>query len=113
MMSEKYTFMEISYMLALHRRDFLQTAGTAVAGGLTTAPSVASAQADVKPLKFRLGIVTYNVAAQWDRPTILKICKNVGLSPVELRTMHKHGVEPSLSADQRKEVKKEFTDAGI
>ena len=30
-------------------------------------------------VKFRLGIVTYNVAANWDRPTMLRICKNVGL----------------------------------
>ena len=29
--------------------------------------------------KFRLGIVTYMIAAQWDLPTMLKVCKNVGL----------------------------------
>jgi sugar phosphate isomerase/epimerase len=95
---------------ASNRRHFLQTAGLAAAG-LATRP--ASASAADKPLKFRLGIVTYNVAAAWDVPTILKVCKSVGLSPVELRTTHKHGVEPSLSKEQRKEVKQRFADAGV
>jgi sugar phosphate isomerase/epimerase len=63
--------------------------------------------------KFRLGIVTYNIAAQWDLPTILRICKNVGLSPVELRTTHKHGVEPTLTKEQRNEIRERFADAGI
>jgi sugar phosphate isomerase/epimerase len=68
---------------------------------------------DKAPLKFRLGLVTYNVAAAWDLDTLLKVCKTVGISPVELRTTHKHGVEPSLSKDARKEVKKKFADAGV
>jgi sugar phosphate isomerase/epimerase len=99
-------------MSDLSRRRFLQTTGAVAAGSLTAAPSTAPA-ADDKPFKFRLGIVTYNIAANWDRPTMLRICKNVGLSPVELRTTHKHGVEPSLSPDQRKEVKQQFADAGV
>src|SRR5580765_5182471 len=97
-------------MSAVDRRRFLQSAGALAAVGLAGAPAVA---AEEKPLKFRLGIVTYNVAAQWDVPTMLKVCKNVGLSPVELRTTHKHGVEPSLSKEQRKDVKKQFADAGV
>jgi sugar phosphate isomerase/epimerase len=97
-------------MSAVTRRAFLGTAGAFAAAGLGAAPAAA---ADDKPLKFRLGIVTYNVAAQWDLPTMLKICKTVGLSPIELRTTHKHGVEPSLSKDQRKEVKQRFADAGV
>jgi len=62
---------------------------------------------------FRLGMVTYNVAAAWDIPTILKVCKTVGIGPVELRTTHKHSVEPALSQEQRKEVKKKFADGGV
>ncbi len=49
-----------------------------------------------KPLLFKLGLVTYNVAANWDLPTTLKVCKAVGIAAVECRTTHKHGVEPSL-----------------
>jgi sugar phosphate isomerase/epimerase len=102
-------------MSSVTRRRFLQaSAGLTAAGVTVPAASAATAIADSQaPLKFRLGIVTYNIAANWDIPTILKVCKAVGLSPVELRTSHKHGVEPSLSKEQRKEVRKRFDDAGI
>jgi sugar phosphate isomerase/epimerase len=101
-------------MSAVNRRRFLQTAGALTAASLTTGPADAAPdKADGPAPKFRLGIVTYNIAADWDILTILQVCKNVGLSPVELRTSHKHGVEPSLSSDQRREVKKKFADAGI
>jgi sugar phosphate isomerase/epimerase len=96
-------------MPAPHRRRFLQ-AGAAVAGLVATADRL---EADDKAPRFRLGIVTYNIAKDWDVPTILKVCKAVGLSPVELRTTHKHGVEPTLSKEQRQEVRKRFADAGV
>lgn len=93
------------------RRAFLATTGATAATGLLT-PSAAAAQAP-PALKFGLGIVTYNIAAAWDVPTILKICRAVGLTAVELRTTHKHGVEPTLNAAQRKEVRQRFADAGV
>jgi sugar phosphate isomerase/epimerase len=95
---------EETAMLELTRRSFLQT--TALAAAPTSGASD-------KRARFKLGIVTYNIAAAWDVPTILKVCKNVGLSPVELRTTHKHGVETSLSKEQRKDVRRRFEDAGI
>jgi sugar phosphate isomerase/epimerase len=95
------------------RRRFLTAAGGAASISASLPASAAAVPVEAKPLKFRLGIVTYNIAAAWDAPTILKVCKKVGLSPVELRTTHKHGVEPSLTKDQRKEVRQRFADAGI
>src|SRR4029079_7920255 len=67
----------------------------------------------VANVPFRLGIVTYNIAATWDLPTIFRICRAVGLGPVELRTTHRHGVEPTLSAARRREVRRQFADSGI
>jgi len=94
-------------MNTLHRRQFLAAAAATTFG----APSFA---ADAKkPLAFQLGLVTYNTAAQWDLPTILKVCKDVGIAAVECRTTHKHGVEPTLSPEQRKDVRKQFADSGI
>ena len=63
--------------------------------------------------KFQLGLVTYNVPANWDLPTLLDTCKAVGIAAVECRTTHKHGVEPSLSADDRQRVKGRFADSGV
>jgi sugar phosphate isomerase/epimerase len=92
------------------RRQFLHAAPIAA-----LSVSAARSAEPVRPMKpkFRLGLVTYNVAATWDVPTLLKVCKRVGISPVELRTTHKHGVEPSLSKEERKEVKQRFADAGV
>jgi sugar phosphate isomerase/epimerase len=100
-------------MSAVTRRRFLQ-AGAAGTALLTAAPlGAAPAKPEPGGPGFRLGIVTYNVAAAWDVPTILKVCQTVGIGPVELRTTHKHGVEPSLSKEQRREVKQRFADAGV
>ena len=102
-------------MSAMSRRGFLASTGAGAAAGLVTrAACAAQPAAGAQPaLKYRLGIVTYNIAATWDVPTILRICRAVGLSPVELRTTHRHGVEPALSNEARKEVRQRFSDAGI
>lgn len=60
-----------------------------------------------------LGMVTYMWGAEWDLPTLLKNCAETGLEGVELRSTHKHGVEPSLSKEQRSEVKKQFADSPV
>ena len=44
----------------------------------------------------QLGLVTYQWGADWDLPTLIKNCQKTGFRGVELRTTHKHGVEPSL-----------------
>jgi sugar phosphate isomerase/epimerase len=92
-------------MSTISRREFL-------AAGVAAALS-STAPAAEKPRRFSLGTVTYNVPAAWDLPTLLKVCREAGISPVELRTTHKHGVEPSLSKSQRQDVKKQFADAGV
>ena len=89
-------------MLPIDRRTFLAA---------STAALLAAKPADAP--KFKLGIVTYNVPKDWDLPTLLRICKTVGIAAVECRTTHKHGVEPTLSADARATVKKQFADAGV
>lgn len=99
-------------MSAVTRRRFLHTTGTLAAAGLA-APAAAGATPPDKPAPFKLGLVTYNVAKDWDVPTLLKVCKNAGIAAVELRTTHKHGVEPGLSQAQRADVRKRFADAGV
>lgn len=81
-------------------------------GSLEAAQPAAVAAAANEP-RFKLGTVTYNIAAGWDIPTLLRICRNVGLAAVELRTTHKHGVEPTLNAAQRREVRQRFADSGV
>ena len=44
----------------------------------------------------QLGIVTYNIAKDWDLPTILSRLEKLGYAGVELRTTHAHKVEVDL-----------------
>jgi sugar phosphate isomerase/epimerase len=84
------------------------TAACGVATGAQAAPEKASAAP-----AFKLGLVTYNTAAKWDLPTLLKVCRATGIAAVECRTTHKHGVEPALTRDERADVRKRFADGGV
>jgi sugar phosphate isomerase/epimerase len=61
----------------------------------------------------KLGTVTYLIAAKWDVPTIIKNLREAKFDGVELRTTHAHKVEVDLNDDQRRQVRKQFEDAGI
>lgn len=97
------------------RREFLQTAGVlgVLAGNASVNAGLTSPQEKPRKAAFRLGIVTYNIPNSWDLKTILDVCRKTEIAAVEFRTTHKHGVEPSLSSDQRKEVRSRCADAGI
>ena len=61
----------------------------------------------------KLGLVTYNMAKDWDVPTIIENCTATGFQGVELRTTHAHNVEVNLSANERQEVREQFDDSPI
>lgn len=56
----------------------------------------------------KLGLVTYQIAKDWDLPTIIKNCEETGFQGVELRTTHAHRVESDLTPEQRAEVRQMF-----
>jgi sugar phosphate isomerase/epimerase len=62
---------------------------------------------------FHLGLVTYNVAKDWDLDTILRLVQETGFEGVELRSTHAHGVEPSLGAAERSKVRRRCASAGL
>lgn len=94
----------------MKRREFLS--GMAAAPALAAfRPFESSAQStNAAPGKrgLKLGTVTYNIAKDWDVPTLIKNLSDTGFEAVELRTTHKHGVELTLTAAQRAEVRKQF-----
>ena len=106
------------------RREFLKSGivsaagitclGPAKGGGAAANPVVrTTAEAAATPPPFHLGLVTYNLAVNWDIETIINNCEKTGFEGAELRTTHKHGVEPSISKQKREEVKKRFSDSGV
>jgi len=56
----------------------------------------------------RLGAVTYNVLKDWDIEKIITTLGDLGYEAVELRTTHKHGVEPSMGKEDRLRVRRRF-----
>jgi hydroxypyruvate isomerase len=94
----------------LTRRDVIRT-GLATASALAGSRLEASfAEAD---RRFGLGLVTYNVAKDWDLSTILRLCREADFEAVEFRTTHAHGVERSLSSAGRRDVRARCQDAGM
>src|SRR5687768_8043236 len=97
-------------------RRWVLNAGAAVgAGAMVARPADAAVQASppAPAPQFKLGLISYMVASKWDVPTLIDVCKKTGVAAVELRTTHAHGVEPTLSPEQRAETKKRFEDAGV
>src|ERR1700754_40275 len=99
------TFTSMNPNIKTHRRNFLKAAGLVVGTAGLIGPK-AFAQ-NSKPQRFftgnskmKVGIVTYNIAKDWDVPTIIKNCTEAKIQGVELRTSHAHGVEVKLSKDQ-------------
>jgi sugar phosphate isomerase/epimerase len=95
----------------LTRRGFI---GSSFAAAAALSPwSTALEAAEGKGAKMRYGLVTYQWGKDWDLPTLIANCRAGRVQGVELRTTHAHGVEPSLNAAQRADVKKRFADSGV
>src|SRR5215216_1645565 len=63
--------------------------------------------------RMQLGAVTYNVLKDMDLETLIKTLETTGFEAVELRTGHKHGVEPSISEAERARVKARFAQSKV
>ncbi|PYR57313.1 MAG: xylose isomerase [Acidobacteria bacterium] len=61
----------------------------------------------------KLGAVTYNIAKDWDLPTLIKNLTDAAFDAVELRTTHKHGVEIALPPAARADVRQRFADSPV
>ena len=92
--------------MVLTRRDVVRM-GLASAGALALGARASAAKG------FHLGLVTYNVAKDWDLETLLRLVREAGLEGVEFRTTHAHGVERTLTPALRADVRKKCADAGL
>ena len=98
-------------MLIQSRREFLATA--ALSGVAASWPCrLAVGQSESKS-QMRFGLVTYLWGKDMTLPVLLDVCEKAGVLGVELRTEHAHGVEPSLSKAERREVRKRFADSPV
>jgi sugar phosphate isomerase/epimerase len=97
--------------MSMNRRGFLGASALAATAALAR-PALpqgppASSRKESSG-KMKLGLVTYNIAKDWDLPTLIRKCTELKIEGVELRTTHAHGVEPTLTGEQRAEVRAQF-----
>lgn len=102
-----------------NRRQFLHQSSLGL-GALGTIASAVVAARTARGASFlsaaprmKIGLVTYNLAKDWDVETIIKNCQAAKFDGVELRTTHAHKVEVNLSKEQRETVRKRFQDSDI
>jgi sugar phosphate isomerase/epimerase len=101
-------------MFAASRREFLQQ--SLALGAAALLPSLASqarANAESPSGRIGIGLCTFQWGQGWDVPTLIANCEKAGLRGVELRTEHKHGVEPRLGPQERREVRRRFADSRV
>ena len=103
------------------RRSFLAssaatTLGIAASAGTGFKSVFASPQpfaVNAPSHEMHFGLVTYLWGKDMDLETLIDTCEKAGVAGVEVRTEHKHGVEPSLSKTEREEVRKRFADSSV
>jgi hypothetical protein len=106
--------------IILSRRTILSravrgAAGVLAATALTSCDSTQLSRTGKRADNIRYGLTTYQWGRNWDLPTLINNCSQAQLFGAELRTSLKyaHGVELTLNARQRSEVKKHFSDSPV
>ena len=94
----------------MNRRNFIVGAGAAMAS--STFQLQSASKTDANP-GFHLGAVTYNTLKEFDVDTIIRVLQEARFEGVELRTGHKHGVEPLIGAEERQRVRRKFEQSKI
>ncbi len=103
---------------SFNRRNFIKTgllssAALSVSGTLKGHELIEEFEETNNKNGLKVGLMTYNLAKDWDIDTIIKNCTEAKFQHVELRTTHAHGVEVTLTKSERQEVKKRFEDSAL
>lgn len=104
--------------MRINRRSFLKAAGIGASAFSFADPGLHAVAATKTSFltgttQMHLGLVTYNLAQDWDIQTIIKNSEATHFEGVELRTTHAHKVEVNLSPAERKEVKRRFEESRV
>ncbi len=97
----------------MHRKQFLQTMSLLAGSSLLPAAVWASPVGERHATQLKLGLVTYLWGKDWDVPTLIANCTATGLTGVELRVDHAHGVSPEMSKRERRSVRELFEDSAV
>jgi sugar phosphate isomerase/epimerase len=90
----------------MKRREFLVNSATGVSACWFAGSAAAPLAAATTPPQ--LGAVTHSLLENWDLEKVIQVLERTGYAAVELRTENKHGVEPSISKEERVRVRERF-----
>ncbi|MCK9638704.1 MAG: sugar phosphate isomerase/epimerase [Prolixibacteraceae bacterium] len=93
------------------RRTFLMNLGLLT--GAMVLPTGQLAFGKDKKQHIKLGFVTYLWGKDWDQDTLIKNLTASSIHGVELRVEHAHKVSTALTAEERKTVRKKFSDSPV
>jgi len=93
------------------RRVFLKNLGLLT--GAMVLPTGQLAFGKAKKQQMKLGFVTYLWGKDWDQDTLIKNLSASNILGVELRVEHAHKVSTALTAEERKTVRKRFSDSPV
>lgn len=80
---------------------------------LQATPFLAGPEESSPGTNMSFGLVTYQWGKDMDLPTLIDACEKSGVLGVELRTEHRHAVEPSLSKSERDDVRRRFEASAV
>ncbi len=100
---------------AISRRGFLAGIGAACTAACATRAAAAPPPPAPASARMSFGLATYTWGKDWDIPALIAHCTQAGVHGVELRTSanYAHGVEVTLDAARRAEVRKRFADSPV
>jgi sugar phosphate isomerase/epimerase len=93
------------------RRVFLKNLGLLT--GAMVLPTGQLAFGKAKKQQMKLGFVTYLWGKDWDQDTLIKNLTASNILGVELRVEHAHKVSTALTVEERKTVRKKFSDSPV
>lgn len=96
----------------IDRKQFLQAMSLLAGSSLLPASAWAAIRSN-SASKMKLGLVTYLWGKDWDVPTLIANCTDTGLTGVELRVDHAHGVSPEMGKNERRAVRDRFADSAV
>lgn len=95
------------------RRHFLSHAVTATAATALGLQAARGQALRPEGENIVFGLCTYMWGADWDVDAIIENCSKLGIKGVELRVDHAHKVSPALTPQQRQEIRRKFSGAGV
>ena len=99
--------------LELRRREFLLRLLALSGAAILPSTAWSQIQKNSRRRDIRFGLVTYMWGYDLEINGLIDLCTSAGVSGVELRVDHAHGVTPGLTKQERRDIRKRFRSSPV